>query len=118
MSANAMPIIAIGNAGGMSVYTIIRYTGTKSIEPKAMNSDRLPIRSTISPKRGIVRADISGRMSTGNEDHKEILYAMQARDVAAAEVALRNHLVVTCDAILAHWPEAVQPASTEFPPKE
>jgi DNA-binding GntR family transcriptional regulator len=63
-------------------------------------------------------ADISGRMSTGNEDHKGILHAMQACDVAAAEVALRNHLVITCYAILAHWPEAVQPTSTESPPKE
>jgi len=46
-------------------------------------------------------ADIGGRMSTGNEDHKEILIAMRACDIDAAEVALRNHLVITRNAILA-----------------
>lgn len=63
-------------------------------------------------------ADIGGRMSTGNEDHKEILQALRACDVGAAETALRNHLVVTRDAILAHWPAVEQATSTEPSPEE
>ncbi len=51
-------------------------------------------------------ADIGGRMSTGNRDHEEILEAIQTRDIDATLQALRKHLIVTRDAILANWPLA------------
>jgi DNA-binding GntR family transcriptional regulator len=53
-------------------------------------------------------ADISGRMATGNKDHEEILQAVCTGDREAVALALRNHLSVTRDAILAHWPESEQ----------
>lgn len=52
-------------------------------------------------------ADIGGRMSTGNQDHIEILEAIRSRDVAATLQSLRAHLKETRDAILANWPSAV-----------
>ena len=46
-------------------------------------------------------ADLSGRMATGNVDHRQILLAMRARQLPEATTALRNHLVATRDALLA-----------------
>ena len=46
-------------------------------------------------------ADLSGRMATGNVDHRQILQAMRARQLPEATTALRNHLVATRDALLA-----------------
>jgi len=55
-------------------------------------------------------ADIGGRLATGNKDHKEILEAIQSLDLEEAKSALRKHLSVTRDAIMARW-QATEPAS-------
>ncbi len=46
-------------------------------------------------------ADMRGRLAYGNEEHREILRALYARDVEAANSAVHKHLLETRDCLLA-----------------
>jgi DNA-binding GntR family transcriptional regulator len=46
-------------------------------------------------------ADMRGRLTHGNEEHREILRALRAHDLRAAQSAIHKHLLETRDCLLA-----------------